>query len=194
MDSLTFQENLANAAAVEAAREVTELMDLLGLRTTAHLAALLRNPRDDYPSDGLIRTMRAGRQQPSTKFVTLLRARRAEVEDQLHSGLQSLTIADAVQGVYRVTPKRHLITILDEDDCQSAEFRAPEYGGLPTVISATLAVPRDWVKSCDICGKPFLARNTNTRYCYRTEDGVNWCRREAARRRRQAKREVSQWN
>lgn len=188
MGSLTFQENLAHAAAVEAAREVTELMHLLSLRTTAHLAALLRNPGDDYPSDGLIRTMRAGRQQPSTKFMHLLRVRRAEVEEQLRSGLQSLTIAGAVQGVYRVTPKRHLITILDEEDCLSAEFRSPEYGGLPVVISASLAVPREWVKSCDVCEKPFLARNTNTRYCYRTENGVNWCRRVAARQRRIARK------
>lgn len=173
------------------AREIDDLMAILRLKTTVEMAALLRNPGDDYPSDGLIRTMRLGRQMPSGKFVKLLRARRREVDDQLQAGLQALEIGDQIIGVYHVTPKRHLHPILLAADLEGENVKG-SMESLPEILAASLSVPHEWVGSCVVCGRPFLRRSTQSKYCYRVnENGVNECRREAARRARKARKETS---
>lgn len=163
------------------AREINEFMALLELNTTLELANLLRNPGEDYPSAGLIRNMRLARQQPSARFVKLLRARRKEVDMQLQAGIFAFELAGKVQTVYHVTPKRHLIPILRQGDLEGERV---DVNSASDVIAASLSVPLHWVACCAICGRPFLARSSRSRYCYRTdENGVNQCRRQARRLR-----------
>ena len=165
------------------AQALRELMDLTGLKSTLQLAALLRNPGDRYPSDGLVRTYLLERQEPSERFTQLVRFRKAEVESQLASGVAALEIAGRVTSIYRIEPKQHLITILDTQQLSVAEFVEP--GELTEVMAASLVVPREWVRRCEICDRPFIARSTRSRVCYRRdESGRIACKLEAARRRR----------
>ncbi len=174
------------------AAELRDLMSLLDLQTTVEVAALLRNPGDHYPSDGLIRTMLLARQTPSAKFVRLLRARRKEIDLQLKAGVYAIELAGRVRGVYQITPKRHLIPVLKQGDIESEGISAEDIVSASAIIAASLSVPHEWVGECQICGRPFLRRSSRSRYCYRlNERGVNECRREAARRARQAKRGAS---
>jgi len=164
------------------ATELRELMGLVGLKRADHLAALLRNPGHSYPSGGLVRTYLLERQEAPERFVRLLRTRRAEVEQQLAEGIQAVQLAQRVVGIYRVAPKRHLITILSAEQLSQAEFRPVEE--LANVMVASLAVPEDWVRPCLICGQPFVARSSRSTVCYRTDKtGRFACRREATRRR-----------
>lgn len=165
------------------AREITELMQLLDLRTTEQLAALLRNPGDSYPSGALIRTYRLQRQDAPNRFVDLVRTRRHEVEEQLAAGIAALQIAERVTKVYRVQPKQHVITILSEAELAQAELRPLD--ATATVVVAALAVPAEWIHTCEICGRPYIARTARSRVCYRRgADGRYVCRRKANRLRR----------
>ncbi|MHB1134768.1 MAG: hypothetical protein ACYC4L_20540 [Chloroflexota bacterium] len=165
------------------AREIAELMQLLGLSSTEQLAALLRNPGDSYPSGALIRTYRLQRQDAPARFVDLLRARRREVEEQLAEGIAALQIAERVTKVYRVEPKRHVITILSEAELAEAELRPLD--ATANVVVAALAVPAEWIHTCEICGRPYIARNARSRTCYRRDaQGRYVCRRKAQRLRR----------
>ena len=176
---------------LQLAQELRELMRLTGLRSTLQLAALLRNPEDRYPSDGLVRTYLLQRQDASDRFAQLLRVRKAEVEAQLANGVAALEIAGRVTSIYRIEPKQHLITILDTQQLAAAEFVEP--GELTEVMAASLVVPREWVRRCEICDRPFIARSTRSRVCYRRDaSGRMACGLEAARRRRKS-RELSVW-
>jgi hypothetical protein len=174
------------------AAELRDLMSLLKLQTTVEVAALLRNPGEHYPSDGLIRTMLLARQTPSARFVRLLRARRKEIDLQLKAGVYAFELAGRVRGVYQITPKRHLIPILKQAELESENVCGKDIASASAIIAASLSVPHEWVGECQICGRPFLRRSSRSRYCYRLNDrGVNECRREAARRARQARKEAS---
>ena len=176
---------------LQLAQELRELMRLTGLRSTLQLAALLRNPQDRYPSDGLVRTYLLQRQDASDRFMRLLHVRKGEVEAQLAAGVAALEIAGRVTSIYRIEPKQHLITILDTQQLAAAEFVEP--GELTEVMAASLVVPREWVRRCEICDRPFIARSTRSRVCYRRDaSGRTACRLESARRRRlRARRGVS---
>jgi len=164
-------------------------MDVLNLRSSTQVAALLRNPEEDYPSSGLVRTYLKCLADPSDKFTLLLRARRGEIEEQLSTGVQALQIADRYSAVYRVAPKTHLITILDGDELAQADLVYPDPVALADTVSASLAVPSHWVQICRICGKPFIARSACSQVCYRRDDvGRMACRREAARLYRKARK------
>jgi hypothetical protein len=173
------------------AREITELMQLLDLRTTEQLAALLRNPGDSYPSGALIRTYRLQRQDAPLRFVGLVRARRREVEEQLAEGIAALQIAERVTKVYRVQPKQHVITILSEAELAQAELRPLDTTA--TVVVAALAVPAEWIHTCEICGRPYIARTSRSRVCYRRDgDGRYVCKRKAERLRRYLRHIIAQ--
>ena len=166
--------------------ELRELMALVGLKRAEHLASLLRNPGERYPSGGLVRTYLLGHQDAPERFIALVRTRRAEVEEQLTEGIQAVQIAEKVVGIYRVMPKKHVITILSADQLAQAELQPLE--DLKNVVVASLAVPAEWVRQCAICGQPFVARSSRSTVCYRRDrNGRYNCRREAERRRRLAR-------
>lgn len=167
-----------------------ELMDLTCLKSTLQLAALLRNPGDRYPSDGLVRTYLRQRQDASDRFTELVRVRKAEVESQLAAGIAAVEIAGRVAGVYQIEPKRHVITILDGRELAEAEFVEPE--DLAAVVAASLVVPREWVRYCSVCSRPFIARSSRSSACYRRDSqGRLACKLEAARRQRRDRRQAA---
>ncbi len=174
--------NTERVSPVQAARMIDELMALLGL-DSIQFARFLRNPGSDYPSDGLVRTMRLGKQLPSAKFSELLTTRYREVQEQLRVGVQAIELDGEVLGVYQVTPKRHLVTIIDRKTLQRMGERSPDVNSLPVMLSACLDVPDGWIQECEICRRPYLARTSRSRFCYRTDDkGIMVCRREARKR------------
>lgn len=175
-----------HAAAPGIAAEIDGLMTLLELRTTEELAALLRNPGEDYPSSGLIRNMRQGQQAPSARFVTLLHARRREVDLQIRAGIYAFELAGKVRAVYHITPKRHLVPLLRQHDLEGEHVTGENMAAsVPAIIAASLSVPPAWVAACAVCGRPFLRRSSRSRYCYRlNENGVNQCRRQGRRNKR----------
>ena len=171
------------------AAEIRSLEELLGLTSSSHIAALLRNPGEDYPSSGLVRTYLRCLADPTERFVRLLRARREEVEAQLEEGVQAVAIADRVTGIVRVVPKQHVITLLSAEELDQAEYTAAANGALAVTVLASLAVPTDWVRRCRLCGRPFVARSSRSGLCYRRdEQGRYHCRREWARLERARKR------
>ena len=171
----------------EVAAEIRSLIDLLALDNAGQLAALLRNDGDTYPSSGLIRTYLNQTADPADKFTRLLRARRSEVESQLSEGVQAVTIAKRLQTIFLVQPKEHIITLLTGDELNSAQFQRAGSGDLGLTVLASLGVPDSWVHSCQICGRPFVARSPKSRYCYRRDDvGALVCRLAARKLARKA--------
>jgi hypothetical protein len=174
----------------EIASEIRSLMAVLGLHKSEHLAALLRNPHEPYPSSGLIRTYLNETADAGERFVKLLRARRGEVEVQLEAGIQALAIAGRLMGVFQVKPKEHLITILTQAELDAADYQNASEGQMAVMVMASLAIPDAWLNTCQVCGRPFVARSAQSKACYRRDPANRLaCRREWDRRRRVAARE-----
>jgi hypothetical protein len=182
--------NSGKATRLGLLKELRELMELVGIDSAERLAALLRNPGDSYPSGGLVRTYLLQRQDAPARFIELVRARRREIESQLEGGVQALEIADRVNKVYLVEPGKHLITILDRNEL--ADARLYTIDEISAIISASLTVPRQWVRQCMICDRYFISPSPRSQVCPRRkgDSGTDSCRQEAARRRREAKRQT----
>ncbi len=166
--------------------------DLRAIQSTLSLppsgiAALLRNPGDSYPVDGLVRLMLSQTQTPSARFAELATKRRAEVESQLQAGLQVTTIAGQYQRAFHVSPKQHIVTIVPESELAGAEYRQPDE--LATIVIASLAVPAEWIATCPECGRVFVRRNSRQRVCRRPDESGRYpCVLAQNRKRRQARR------
>lgn len=173
----------------EISGEIRELMKVLDLSNAGQVAALLRNEGDRYPSPGLVRTYLGELADPSEKFVKLLRVRRDEVETQLVAGVQAVQIGEALHAIFRVQPKKHVITILSQEELDRADYRRASNGELTVTVLASLAVPQHWLHTCKVCGRPFVARSSRSQCCYRRDErGKFACRLELRRRERRAAR------
>ncbi|RJQ43364.1 MAG: hypothetical protein C4534_08180 [Gaiellales bacterium] len=171
------------------AAEIKDLMRILDLANAGQVAALLRNPEESYPSPGLIRTYLGELADPAEKFVRLLRTRRGEVDAQLVAGVQAVTVGENLHAIFKVEPKRHIITILSQEELDKADYRRAHDGELTTTVLASLAVPSHWLHTCAVCGRPFVARSTRSQCCYRLDErGKYACRLELRRRERRLKR------
>jgi len=169
----------------EIASEIRDLMALLQLDSSAQLAALLRSDGDSYPSSGVVRTYLSETADAGAKFVKLLRARRLEVETQLVAGVPALTLGETLHAIYHVRPKAHIITILSQEDLDRADYRTATETDLTVTVLASLAVPAGWLHRCVVCGRPFVARSTTSKACYRRDEtGALVCRKEWKRRLR----------
>jgi hypothetical protein len=159
------------------------LMQTLHIRSEA-CAALLRNPGDHFPSGAYVRLMLGdNNQEPSTRFADLVKARLAEVQDQLRAGVQAVQITEGVVQAFHVEPKQHIITLIPE--AKLAEYQYQRITEMGPVFLAALAMPAEWVTQCRICGRWFPRRNNRQTVCrLPDEHGRQWCVREANRQRR----------
>jgi len=171
------------------AADLRHIMALLSLRSDT-VAALLRNPRDSYPSGGLVRLMLKQQQDPSERFANLVRVRLGEVEQQLEAGVHALRIGQELAGLCKIEPKEHLITVVSGADLGGYKLRTPDEWA--TVAIASLAVPADWVHHCQVCGRAYVARNSRQAICRLPDErGRLRCVRQAERERRKARKEAT---
>lgn len=183
MTNAAYETEAVHLSAQQVADDLLDLMARLNLATAAQLAALLRSPGDDYPTAAQVRLYRLGRQAPTARFSTLLAVRRAEIERDLAAG----ALAPQQDGpeTVRIEPRRYMVHVLEPEDIERAAFLPADAAG--ALVSAALAVPREWLHRCEVCGRPFIARTARSRYCYRRDEAGRYaCRREAARRRKHA--------
>jgi len=102
-------------------------------------------------------------------------------------GLYALLSLVPLVLLYLVKPKQHIITLLSQAELDAADYQTATQTDLTVTVLASLAIPQGWLHTCEVCGRPFVARATASKVCYRRGDGGQLvCRREWRKRLRRA--------